>query len=307
MTTPVITSITPDTGRSLGVTFARIVGTDFNLVAIGTVRVFFDNQEAEEVQVISSTEIQCLTPRSILDTFPAGVDVKVENTTPQLDPNPPLVESDTLVAGFTYRRPSIATNDPANNACVVRITQALIAEFRRYVLENTHHDTHPEYVDLVSQAANEEKQGSPPSVKILGPQIQEDLFYREHGRIDVEVSPGIFETFDEPETVMLEYNYVCVGRSSGEVINLWEVVTKYFQKTTELVVPKDGVDPTNGFVTYEMGVINEQRADVRASATRQGIYQASGAFLLRGVPLLADKVGEGREVLDVLTQFEPLL
>lgn len=307
MVAPTVTAITPASGNSIGSTFVQITGSNFNLVALGSVRVFFDNQEAEDVKVITDSLIHCLTPRTVLDTLPADIEVRVENVTTQPDPNPPLVEPTVLAAGFRYRRPSIATDDDAKNGCVVKITQALVRDFRRFVLKNSHHDTHPEYADVESALVPEEKQSAAPSVKILGPQIQEDLFYREHGPLSVETSPGVYEIFDEAETVRLEYNYVCVGRSSAEAMNLWEQVTKYFQKTPDLVVAKDGVDPANGFVTYEQAVINEQRADVRTAATRHGVYQATGDFLLRGVPLLADKVGETREVTqEVIMEIEPL-
>lgn len=307
MVAPAVTGVTPNEGRSLGVTFVQIDGSNFNLPASGTVRVFFDNQEATEVQVVNSSQIFCLTPRFIQDVLPSPVDLRVENVTPQPDPNPPLVESTTVAGAFTYRRPAIGTNDYSKNACVVKINQSILREFRRYVLENTVMNTHPEYVSPESAVNEEEQQSKSPSVKILGPSIQEDLFYREHGRVTVDQGGGVFEIFDEPVTVQLEYSYVCVGPTSGVVLNLWEQVTKYFQRTPDLQVPIDGQDVSNGFVTYEQGVVFEQRAEVQPPSTRQGVYQAVGSFLLRGVPLLADKIGESREVLEVIVDPQPLL
>lgn len=304
MAAPVVNTITPNEGNSIGVTLVTIDGTGFNLAAVGTVRVFFDNEEATEVQVVSSTKLYCLAPRTIQDTLPATIDVRVENVTPQPDPNPPLVEPTTVAGGYTYRRPSIATDDNAENACVVKITQSLIREFRRYILENTHHDMHPEYVDSFSATAEEEKQSAAPNIKLMGPQIQEDLFYRESGRITVDNQNGTFTSYDEPTTLMLEYSFVAIGRSSAEVLNLWTAATKYFQRTEFLVVPQDGVDPANGFVEYEIEPIPEQRADVRTVATRQGVYQATGVFMIRGVPILADPIRPGYEVVEDGTTIE---
>ncbi len=294
--TPTVATLTPNTGKTIGETLVTIVGANFNdEVSGGTVQVFFDGVEATKTALKNSTQIFVNTPRFTQDAPPTVVDVEVRNILPN-PPGPDLTEPVILLGGFTYRRPSIATDDIAANTRVVKVNQELIRQLRRFVINNTKHNVHPEYVDPLGAVTEEEKQAETPSLKIVGPNIQEDRFYAINGRIAVDNLDGTFKILDQPITVMLSYQYVCVGRSSSEAINLWRALTQYFNRTPRLIVPLDGNDPSNGTVDYEIAPIWEERGDARTSATRQGVYQVKGAFTIHGVDVVADEIGIGQEL-----------
>lgn len=299
MVAPTITTLTPAVGLTRGETFVSIVGTDFNDEAsLGTVAVFFDNVEASEVGVVSSTRLICLTPRSTR-VEPAAVDVRVENV-PAAGP----VEPTTAVDAFTYHRPKIETlRDHSTDDPVLIVNRQLVSDLRRFVLANIHHDMHSEYVDALSAAAQEEVQASAPHLKLLGPNIQEDPFYAVRDKQNTQISPvpGTFERFGPPITVKLTYSYVGVGRTKGETLNLWGALTDWIKNTPFLEVPVDGVDKANGIVEFELAAIWEDRADIRSQSTREAVFQFSGSMVIRGVHTSLNKIGEGADTLDVPT------
>lgn len=315
MAAPTVTSITPPEGLTRGETFVTILGTGFipptpvlaSEAPTGPfTRVFFDNVEALEVGVVNSTKILCLTPRSTLKD-PAQVDVRVENVTPP----GPLIEPVTVVDGFEYRRPSIATpRDHSTDEGVLVVTRHVVDELRRHVLENTTHDQHPEYVDALSAAAAEEVQAKTPSLKVLGPAVAEDRFYAINGEFNVQTAPnpgGTFDRFSNPVTLQLSYQYVGVARSTGEVSQLFVALTDYFGRTPRLEVPLDGNDKANGVTSFEWSVVWEERAEFRSQATRQAVYQFEGTILVRGVHVAVSKVLEGVDVADGVTLVVDLI
>lgn len=299
MAAPTVNTVTPNNGFSIGETFVTIDGTGFNLAATGTVKVKFNGVEATEVKVISSTTLTCLTPRGIPDTNP--IDVEVINVTPN-PPGPDLEEGTTVVGAFTYRRPNIATRrDHTTDGTILCLTRKLVSDLRQYVIENVRYDTHPEYVDQVSVLEEEEVQASLPSLKIIGPEVQEETGeYRANGRLDSEdqVAPDTWDQYQQPLSLRLTWNYVGVGRTKGEAFNLYEAMALYFERTPELEVFVNGVDDTNGVALFEMEQIWEEQASFRSQATRQAIYQFTGSFEVRGVPALAHKVGEVPELTE---------
>jgi len=300
---PTITSVVPALGLSLGETFVTINGTGFNDdVSGGTIRVLFGTVEALEYGAVDSTKVIALTPGGEV----GDVDVTVVNV-PASGPDEPTTLSD----GFEYRRPAIETKrDHSEDEAIVAVTRTLVKELRRTVLANTHHDMHPEYVDDVSALVPEEKQEEVPSLEVRGPSIQEDRFYAVNGRYSVRTSAapgGTHDTFNQPVTLRLEYQYVGVARSTGEISNLFAAVTGFFNRTPFLSVPVDGLDPANGTIEFELSPVWEQRAEFRSRATRAATYQFEGSFVVRGVHVVGDdKVSEGKDVSEVVVETETL-
>jgi len=303
---PTITSVTPAGGLSLGETFVTIIGTGFNDIASGgTVNVLFGGVSALEAGVVDATKIIALTPGGVL----GAADVTVENVPASGPPEPT-----TLLAAFTYRRPRIATErDKATSedCAVLVITRTLVAELRRTVLENTHHNMHPEYVDVASAAAEQEVQSGEPSLQVLGPTVVEDPFYRINGRFAIETlagSPGgaEFDNYHQPVTVRLDYSYVGVAKTKGEAMNLWEALTRYLDRTSFLEIPMDGSDKANGVISIEINPVWEQRANFSVNTTRSGFAQFTGALVLRGVQTIAAKVSESRGADQTIITQEPI-
>jgi len=297
---PVINTVTPATGISIGGGCVTIDGTGFALPSLGeSLRVLFDGVESPEAGAINDTTIVALTPPGVVGV----VDVTVENTLPG-----PVVETDVLVGGFTYQRPQIETNRDlaasADSALLV-LTRELITELRRTVLANTHHDMHPEYVDAFSAAEGEEVQADAPSLKVTGPTVVEDRFYSLNGKFDVEGIAGVFRNFHQPTTVRLDYSYVGVTRTKGEAFNLWNALTLFLNRQIFLDVAQDGSDKANGVVSFELNPNWDERAEF-TTTTRQGFHQFTGSLHLRGVHTVAREVCESRRVDDVILTTEQI-
>jgi len=299
MVAPTVNTLTPNTGFSRGGTCVTIDGADFLLPSAGgTVKVYFNDVEAVEGGPVDDTTVLVLTPPGILGV----VDVRVENV-----PDTGTTEPTTVVGGFTYQLPQLETNRDlgvSEDSVLLLVTRTLIKEFRRAVIANTHHDIHPEYVDALSASQGQEVQAVAPNLKVIGPNVSEDRFYSLNGRFNIETVPG-FDVYDQPVTVRLDYDYVGVGRSKGEAFNLWSAITAYLNRSIFLEVPKDGLDPVNGVIAFELNPTFDERAKFRTT-TRQGFHQFTGALHLRGVHAVANLVCPGRRVVDCVIVTEKL-
>lgn len=297
MAPPVITTITPSEGRTLGKTFVVIDGTGFNDEASGgTVRVLFDGVESPRYGVVSDTKVIAQTPGG----NPGLIDVTVENIGPGGAPIEPTTEVD----GFEYKRADISTpRDFSNHPCLALVIKSVIREFRRTIFDRVFHDLHPEYADVASAAAEEEKQSAPPHLKIVGPVVQIDRFYSFNGNQNVQTTPapGLFDEYNQPVTVMAEFQHIGVGRTNSEAANIHREVERWFNANATLIVPHDGVDPANGFNEYDIMPIWEQRASFGDRMTREGVAQFTGAFVVRGIHIANDKVFEGADTTDEVT------
>ncbi len=107
LASPVITSVTPNSGPTSGGTTMVIRGTGFNdncpicSPPFGAAQVFFDGVRAASVTFIDSTTIEAVTPPHV----PGSVDVMVS----QYDGDPNF---DTLENGFTYEGSVYDSYDP---------------------------------------------------------------------------------------------------------------------------------------------------------------------------------------------------
>lgn len=307
MAAPVVTSITPTTGITLGETLVTIVGSGFLLTGVGVVTVKFGTLVATEVKVLTSTLLTCLTPRQEAPDMvgPSGpgtlaVDVEVANVPDPAGPPEPTV----TLAAFTYRRPDLSTRrDHTNDSAIICLNRKIVADLRQFVIANIHHEMHPEYASPVSAAAGEEAQATAPAIKLMGPDFQEVRGdYALNGRQEVALaapgpSPNVaeFDILDEPLTLLVSYDYVGTGRTKGEAFQLWTALQRYFKRTPDIEVFANGVDATAGILRLEMNVIREERGRFRVAvgASRQAIYQFQGSFEIRGLPILNEKLGEG--------------
>lgn len=286
MAAPVVNTLSPSGGLTVGGTFIDIDGSGFNLAGVGTVTVKFGGRYAAEVKVLSATRVICVTPWG----DPGPVQVEVSNVTGA------LTETTTIIDGFTYARPDLSTRpNLSTHSEVAIITRTLVSEFRRAVLSNTHHDMHPEYADLESAADAQETQATAPNIRITGPDISDDPFYAHRGRIQ-DAIPGGFTEYHEPLSVMLTYQCIGVGRTPSEAANLWTEIARYFKMTPMLRVYRNGVDDTDGSIEFEMMTVPEDRARFRSEATRQATYQFSGSFQVRGVLVATSQSGFGVEL-----------
>lgn len=294
-----INSVTPSQVLSVGEDCVTIIGTDFAPPSSGQFsRVFFGGIPALSGGAIDATTIIALVPPGLL----GAADVTVEIVTPG---TPDVVtDSITLVAGVTYQRPSIQTNrdqSASGDSVLTVVTRELISELRRTVIANAHHDMHPEYVDVTSEAEGQEVQSEAPNLKLVGPTVTEDRFYSTNGAFDELVVLPDFNVFHQPVTVRLDYQYVGVGRTKGEAFNIWNALTLFLNRKIFLEVARDGLDKTNGTISFELNPTWEERGEF-STTSRQGFHQFAGALHLRGVHATARPICPGKEVdVTVLT------
>lgn len=292
MPAPTITSITPNSGLAVGDVFVKIVGTNFNLAAQGTVQVTFGGIPALRVGVASHTLILATAPSGDPDAgaTPGAVDVVVTNRTPQ-PPGPDLLESATKVLGFTYKRPIIASpEDLSNHSVIALVTRTLVSEFQRAVLKNTAHDVHPDYANATEAALGQTQVAVSPSLKVLGPRIREDRDYTRPTPEYVDQGSGAWaETFPS-KTISLTYDVVGVGRDYAEVANLWLELDRYFQHNDFLKALVTSSAFGQETVEYELEPQWEPRGDFRSHSTRQGIEQFTASFIVRGVTVSPDRI-----------------
>lgn len=290
MSAPTVSAVDP-TGWALGGDLVSIQGAGFNLAAQGTVRVRFGGRDATEVKVWTSGFLTCKTPPGELGL----VDVEVANVTPP----GPVIEPTLVVGAFTYKRQSIATPPSlANHPIASLITRQLVDDLVRTVLEQTSHDTHPDYADAVAALLEEEKQAAIPSLKVIGPRTTRDRFNSENARVVDEDVPDLFDVRDVPLTLTLTFDFVGVGRTSAEAQALFLAVQRYFHRTPFLAVTV-GTEVHE----FEMAVPFDQAGDFRGQATRQGTYQFNGSVEVRGVNMLADPAELGFGVEEVVVDL----
>lgn len=306
MAAPTISTITPATGLSIGENCVIVEGTGFNdLASGGSIRVLFGGVESPEYGVIDSTRVIALTPPGEVGT----ADLTIENIGAGGAP----VEGTTVADAFTYTRPDLQTNrdlSASPDSALLVVTRQLVKELRRTVIENVQYDMHPEYVDAESAALGIEKQAVAPSLKIVGPTVTEDPFYRINGRFAIETLAGApggaeFLAYTQPVTVRMEFQFVGVGRTKGEAVNLWNALTLFFDRTPDLEIPLDGEDKANGTISFEINPDWDQRGEFQ-STNRQGFYQFSGAFSVRGIQTVSRPLCESRGADDLIVTPEQI-
>lgn len=285
MAAPVVTSITPARGQSVGDSYVTITGSGFNLAAVGSVKVMLDEVgppgatpspkalDADKVLVLSPTTVKVLTPGG-----PVGTSyVFVANVTPQ--PNAPdLIEWAVNKPAFLYVRPDISTpEDQSNSSIITWIVRQLISDLRRTVLENTWPDMHPEFATAVDATASPQPEAhlaTVPSLRLIGPEVTEDRLYTLNG-----LAEDGTEILEEPVCALLRFEYEGVAETPAEAHLLLEAVTRYLHATPFLrVVVADG---TEHF--FEMSPEWENRAQFSKQTTRNGLAQFTGRFRIDGV------------------------
>lgn len=288
MAAPVLTSITPSSGLSVGDDIVRIIGTGFNLAAVGSVTVTFGGIPAILVKVAASTLLIVTSPGGSPD---AGVvDVVVSNVTPQMS-GPPVVEPATLTGAWSWHRHSIAVEaDFSNHSILALVTRTLVSEFQRTVIKNVRHDLNPDYADALNASQDQPQLAQAPSLKILGPRTTEDRWLSVNEPISYPTGGGNFSEPFMHSTVMAEYSAVGIGRTPEEASNLWLEFRRYFNHNQYLLVTVTSSALGNEVATYELAPMWEEEGDFRSHATRQGLCQWTAKFLVKGIPVAPDQI-----------------
>lgn len=276
---PVVTSISPVIGPSIGNTYVTVQGFNFNLVALGQVQVFVGPTLEDAVQipqddvfVYTSTLMAFVTQPMPLGTM----NVYIVNQTTQ-PTGPDITDYARNVPTFLSRLPDISTPGTSNFSILTFIIRQLIMDLRQYVLANTWPDMHPEYADAayaIGLPWPEPKQASFPSLQILGPEVEENRWYALNG-----FAENGTNLYEEPVCQFLKFDYLGVAETPPEAHWLFEALTRYFHSTPFLNVTL----PDGSVQSFEMNPEWTKRASFRQHATRAGLAQFSGSFRIDGV------------------------
>lgn len=302
MAIPTVTSLTPATGLSLGDELVEIVGTGFNLAAAGTVRVFFDDLPAPSVGVASATLLLVRTPRAA----PGAVTVRVENVTPD-PPDPDVVESVEVEAGFEFKRTDLSTPSAAAYPAIEAVTNALLRELQTHVVENAKGGVSPEAPDLASLLDKEEAQHKGLGLKLSRGRSSDDREYALNGPQAVATGGGGYNVFSPGEALKIEWDVVGFGRTSGEANALHAAWTTFLKRTTSLDVPDDPEDPDSPVASIRLEPVWDARGETVGAVTRQGVWQWRARVRVRGVEIGRHKIWRSRDVDTIGLTIVPLV
>ena len=230
MSVPTITSISPSSGLTIGLSAVKIVGTNFRVAPspppaahLGTgvwqqtVSVTFNGVAADGVMVCSDTLIYVATPEYFGEPsqVPAAVDVVVTNL--DNDGNPIAGETVTETDGFTYKR-----QDLTAEGALKWVATQLVVWFQRHVLENTVRTTDDEYSDDPSDMVV--ALGALPGIVLSGPMVSDDPYRHDNQEHEIEIETGVTANELPRRAKILGFQVHGFGRVKGEGLNLNEAI-----------------------------------------------------------------------------------
>jgi len=231
MAVPTITSISPNSGLTIGLTPVKIVGTGFREASSTppaavegtgvwqqTVSVTFNGVEADAVMVGDSTTIWVTVPEYFGDvsSVPDTVDVVVTNLddTGTAIPGETVTESD----GYTYTR-----QDYTAEGALLWICDQLLTWFRRNLLVNTVLTTDPEYAETPADEVI--ALGELPGIVLVGPAVADDpLRQIPHEQDDNEVETDVYTNEKPRRAKILGFQLHVFSQRKSEALNLEEMV-----------------------------------------------------------------------------------
>ena len=230
MSVPTITSITPSSGLTIGLTPVKIVGTGFRTAGSTppddvdgtgvwqqTVSVTFDGIEADAVMVGESTSLWVTVPEYFGSPLavPDSVDVVVTN----LDDNGDAITGETVTEadGYTYTR-----QDYTAIGILKWVTSQLLEYLARHLLINTVLTTDPEYAD--DAAAEVIALASLPAILLVGPAIADDPHRQDRHETDAEIETGLYTVEKPRRAVVLGFQIHMFSKRKTEAFNIQEAI-----------------------------------------------------------------------------------
>lgn len=273
---PVISSIAPVTGLTMGRELATISGTGFNIAVdsdgVARMGVKFGTLEATRVRVRSTTALDCLTP--IAD--PAVYALEVEDLDTSL--------KDTLASAFTFGRPEIGGG--AEQSDLWRVIEALIVELKRQVLEEVVLTTQVEFDDVTGDDLSIIKVAKTPALVLVGPDVAESG--GPHARVVeefVHLGGGAYERPRSLDVMDLRFRLHGVDDKSVRLFNLMREVISFFRRNPVLSVLSDPSDPNSAIREFDLLPPNPSEWRTQTAPNIHNLRQFSGEFRISGVPV----------------------
>jgi hypothetical protein len=295
MAVPTITTVTPALGHSGGKTLIEIDGTNFALppapVAAGpttapppSVTVTVGGVPATAVAVVSATLIYCLTPKG--DPDAGALDVVLQNN--NASGVPIGGEVVTKMAAFTYQRPDLTEESE-----LARVVRALIQELKRQIHKNVVLSQHTDYDDSTGDLLNLAAVESLPALILGNLEIPEDRVHAVQSKVEFDIGNGRFIARRAPTAVDVNVTLVGVTDNPITALNLMQAVRGFFKKNPYLTLDRDGSDPSQGTVSYEMDWSFGGPVAVSHQGDNSNVESFGGSITLRGV-ILEDIPGISR-------------
>ena len=297
MTVPTIESISPNEGLAEGQTLVEITGTGFALPPAPplagptdgnlpeTVEVIFGDRRARRIHVRDDparppdgTVLVCLSPPfggDPKDISPVAlVDVKIRNLDPETG-EPVPGEEVMLAAGYGYRRPSIVEESD-----LARMVRIVLRDLKRQVMENVSLTVSTEYDEDASDGLNIAMVSKLPALVLVGPEIAESRPYSTNVPAEEAAGIGVFQRRLPPKTVDLEFTLVGVSDHTMQLLNLMNACSRFFTRNQRVEMLRDPVDPSKGFVRWDMDLVESFKVTSRPSESN--VRSFSGTFAIRG-------------------------
>lgn len=310
MPTPTITSLTPATGPTAGLTLVELLGSGFRLPPAPpltgptspprpTVAVLVGGRPATSVGVVADGRLTFLTPAN-----DAGiVDVVVRNLD---DDGVPIMGEEAIRSGaFAYAQPRLAIESD-----LTRLVRTLLREFKRQVLDNVVLTVQTDFDAETGDELHLAQLAALPGLVLVGPELVEDRFYSLNRLPEAPAGPGAFTRRRVPYTVDLGFTLVGTSDHTVELLNLMAATELFFHRNKFIELDRDPANPAAGQVRYEMDLTPGGDLKVSSQPNESNVRSFSGAFVVRGFDLEdlagvpADSVVErGAQVTEVV--FEP--
>jgi hypothetical protein len=279
MAIPTITSVSPNSGYTMGRKVIVITGTNFKQAApapnaaVPTVKVLFGTAPALDVQVISSTIVECSSPVHDVGV----VSVSLSN----LNSNGTVIVGETATySSFTYKRQDFSA--PSD---LQRVVAELILDMRRQIIDNVVITTHLDYDDYTADKLNTVAIAQLPSIALYGPTLEENRLFTRTEREVVNTTGNVWEVRRIPKSVDLKFRVTIVSQTTQELLNLTMAVQRYFERNYWITVLRDPSNPGLGSTKIQLEADFNTPAIYGHLLTTDNLKQHVFACYLVGVPL----------------------
>ncbi len=301
MADPTISSISPNKGATGGQGLVEIHGTGFRLPPTPaltngetpapppSVRVFFGQEEARRVRIISEERLIVVTPAHNKGV----VTLEVRNVG---DYGETLGQVATMASAFTFIMPDL-TKDTA----IVHIIRRLHSELARQVLPEVFTTQSVDWSDTPDSALRKVTSAKVPSVILAGPRLRENLNYRTNLLSQKQVGTETYE-FRPPRVVDLIFTLGAIAESMVNMLGLCQALTNFMTRNLWLEVPREQTDPTRASVRYEIGFEPDGDMTVSTDPSKSDLKSCAGTISIKGVFLEGLNI-EGDMGVDVQPQM----
>lgn len=288
MAVPLIITVTPNAGATGGGSIvdiktnnARLPPPPLETGFVGgdppeTVQVFFGEEQAANVQVVSRGRVLCNPP--IHDV--GLVDVTIKN----IDDNGVAIpgEEFTKVGAYTYRRPSMTANSSSD---FLRLVRTFIVDLKRQIIDNVSLTTHTDYDESTEDFLNITEVGEMPALIVVGPDVVENRFFTRN-TFRLSDSTGGVQIRRNPYTIDLQFSLIGVAELTRQLLELMHTTIQYFHRNKYLRLLCDPDNPDLGYIQYEVDFIEEGgEPNVTSRLNLSNVRSFSSTVVIRGFDL----------------------